>query len=711
MKKVKFIFCVHNHQPVGNFDHVLEESFEKSYSPFIEVLLKHPSVKVVMHFSGNLLLWFAEKKKDYISKIRELVRQGRVEIISSGIFEPVLAVLPEVDKIGQVTRFNSVIEEITGYTPKGAWLTERIYEPQLPKYLKQAGIEHIVVDDYHFIKAGLTEKDMFGYYVTEEEGHKLKVFPGSEKLRYLIPFKDVNETLEHFKMVSSCEKGNLTVFADDGEKFGSWPNTYGWVFEQHWLENFFNMLEANKDLVETVTFDEYAARNKALGRVYLPTTSYMEMGEWTLPADAAIIYENAISFANETGNHDLKRFLSGGIWRNYFAKYPESNNMHKKMLYVSEKIHNHYKPANEKRDFPEYLTELYKSQCNDAYWHGIFGGLYLPHLRDAVYRHMINAEILLEKETGQDKPYLLLKSYDINKDCEDEIIVESNDYNMYLQPGCGGTIYEYDYKPALFNIMNTLTRRKEAYHNKILAAEGADNSHRARTIHEMIVSKEEGLDKFLTFDSYNKVSLIDHFFDNVSLEDIKNKRYAERGDFIGKEYEHKIIKDADKPKIVLKRESFVRQGDLMIDIELKKVITLNKGSTEILIDYFIKNLSDEELTSIFGVEFNIMLLSPHDENRFFKVPGHVLKNNDLMSEGELYNVKEIRMVDRYFNFDVCFGFPQGCNFYRFPVETVSTSEGGFERIFQASTLLFFKMLTLAKDDEFVFPIRYAVKGN
>ena len=385
--------------------------------------------------------------------------------------------------------------------------------------------------------------------------------------------------------------------------------------------------------------------------------------------------------------------------------------MHKKMLYVSEKVHKHYKPAKQENDIPKYLTELYKAQCNDAYWHGIFGGLYLPQLRDAVYRHMINAEKLLEKETGQDKPYLLIKPYDLNKDYEDEIIVESDEYNMYLQPGCGGTIYEYDYKPASFNIMNAMTRRKEAYHNKILQAKDSEGSCEAKTIHEMIVSKEEGLDKFLIFDDYTKASLIDHFFDNVSIDDFKNKRYTERGDFVGKEYEYKIIKDADKPKIELKRDSFVRQGDMMLDIELKKVITLNKGSTEISIDYFLKNLSDEELTTVFGVEFNIMLLSPNDENRFFEAAGHVLKNNELASMGELYDIEEIRMVDRYFNFDVCFGFPQRCNFYRFPVETVSISEGGFERIFQSSTLLFFKMLTLAKDDEFVFPIRYEVKGN
>ena len=42
--KVAFILGIHNHQPVGNFDHVIEEAFEKAYLPFIEVMKEYPSI-------------------------------------------------------------------------------------------------------------------------------------------------------------------------------------------------------------------------------------------------------------------------------------------------------------------------------------------------------------------------------------------------------------------------------------------------------------------------------------------------------------------------------------------------------------------------------------------------------------------------------------------------------------------------------------------
>ncbi len=45
---------------------------------------------------------------------------------------------------------------------------------------------------------------------------------------------------------------------------------------------------------------------------------------------------------------------------------------------------------------------LYRAQCNCPYWHGAFGGIYLPHLRNAVYNQMIAADNLLDQATGKD---------------------------------------------------------------------------------------------------------------------------------------------------------------------------------------------------------------------------------------------------------------------------------------------------------------------
>ncbi|MEE8575282.1 MAG: 4-alpha-glucanotransferase, partial [Thermodesulfobacteriota bacterium] len=96
---LKFIFCIHNHQPVGNFDFVLEDAFVKAYMPFLELLEKHPALKVSYHTTGFLLDWLAENHPEYIELLKRLVARGQVEIMGGGYYEPILSVIPEADRV------------------------------------------------------------------------------------------------------------------------------------------------------------------------------------------------------------------------------------------------------------------------------------------------------------------------------------------------------------------------------------------------------------------------------------------------------------------------------------------------------------------------------------------------------------------------------------------------------------------------------------
>ena len=141
MNKVAFLFCVHNHQPVGNFLHVLENAYEKAYLPFIEVLKKYPFMKISIHYTGILWDFFKDHHPEFLETLRELVKKGQLEMMTGGYYEPILAVIPDADKVGQIKRLTQTIEEEMGVTPQGMWLAERVWEPHLPKYLVEAGLE------------------------------------------------------------------------------------------------------------------------------------------------------------------------------------------------------------------------------------------------------------------------------------------------------------------------------------------------------------------------------------------------------------------------------------------------------------------------------------------------------------------------------------------------------------------------------------------
>ena len=82
------------------------------------------------------------------------------------------------------------------------WVPERVWEQHLVAAIAEAGIEYTVLDDFHFQRAGLTGDDLFGYYLTEDEGRLLKIFPGSETLRYTVPFQEPHATYEFLRKLA-----------------------------------------------------------------------------------------------------------------------------------------------------------------------------------------------------------------------------------------------------------------------------------------------------------------------------------------------------------------------------------------------------------------------------------------------------------------------------------------------------------------------------
>ncbi len=710
-KRITLALGIHNHQPVGNFDFVLEDTYRKAYLPFLKALEGHPRVRIALHYSGFLLKWLRRHHPDYLKTIRNLVGQGQVEMLTGGLYEPILPIIPDADKVAQIKGMSKLVRRATGFRPAGMWLAERVWEPHLPLPIARAGVEYAVIDDAHFKYAGLAEEDLLGYYITEEQGALLAMFPISQQLRYAIPFKEPGETIEYLRRLATEDGRRIIVFADDGEKFGSWPETHRHCYEDGWLERFFGELEANGDWIEMLTFAELIRTRPALGRVYLPTASYAEMMEWALPARAIPAYEEFQERLKEDGQ--LERFgvyVRGGFWRNFLAKYPESNNMHKKMLVVSRKV----MALSEKKGCRPLVRrardELFQGQCNDAYWHGVFGGLYLNHLRSAVYHHLLEAEKIADRALHPQDEWIDVQKVDFDGDGADEILVHSADQNLYFAPAEGGSLFELDYKPLAVNLLDTLARWEEGYHHRLRDLSGSpETTGDVASIHDRVQVKEQGLEKLLCHDWHRRVSLLDHFLTRgTSLETFSRCQQLEQGDFVNGNYECQLRRRKDCLTVKLFRQGHLWPGGEAVPFLVSKTVDMPARGSAMKVRYRLENRASQAVSCWFGVEFNFALLAGDAPDRYYWIDGATLKDRCLASTGETPRVRSFGLKDEFLGLEISLNLDRPATLWRFPIETVSQSEGGFERVYQSSLVFPNWKLELGPGEAWTVKIEQAI---
>lgn len=613
----------HFHQPVGQFGFVYEEAYEKSYLPLITYLFHFPKIKANLHFSGPILEWLDTNKPEFFTEfILPMVDRKQVEIVSGGYYEPVLISIPDEDKTAQIKKLNTYwFNKIGRMELKGLWLTERVWEPGLVKPLVDAGITWVLIDDENFELNTYGVRSSYYPVITEDQGQTLKVLAINESIRYLIPWKPVQETFNFLKNIRDTTNPQLVfkpfvVIMTDAEKMGLWPagkrSTYEICYEtgfngKPWIQELFEMLDETP-WINSCTISEYfeTYQNYPLPYAYFKTESYDKMGVWALPSDERREIEKlkrAIRYKTAPIEiQSLNLFLKGSHWRSFLAKYVESNVLHKKMLFTrsiySQIQKNYLSYFTKYEELEKGYDYLLQAQCNDVYWHGQFGGIYYRFMREYNHACLIKALTTFERTFKDQLKKSLFQNITLTSvllNGTPDAFLNSSKLMAFIALADGGSLFSLDDKETFFNISNVFTRVIEAYH------------------------PEEGVpEKGIVNDLFPRRSFRDYFFTKKpSIKAFFQGEVDYESLFHTSPYE---VVETKEEKNTLTIRSMATFKDRVFEVE--KSFRIIGPSKKLIVTYTIRNLSDDAIRCYFIPEMNFIL--PGDDKKF----AYELNNSD-----------------------------------------------------------------------------------
>jgi alpha-amylase len=701
-RRMSLALTLHNHQPIGNFGWVFAEVFEQAYAPMVAALERHPGVRLGLHYSGPLLEWLRAERPDFIGSLRALVDRGQVEILGGGLYEPVLAAIPERDRVAQLTRMADQVDDTFGVRPSGAWLAERVWEPDLPTSLVDASYGWTILDDSHFRAAAIPDDALWGPYTTDDQGRRLTVFGTDKGLRYLIPFHDVDEVIGYLREHATEAGDRLGTMGDDGEKFGAWPSTFEHCWGKgRWVERFFTALDDNAGWLTTVRPGDWLARHGPIGRAYLPTGSYAEMGEWALPAEESIAFSAALKRARGKRAPE-ERWLRGAFWRNYQVKYREINDLHKQMLRASAKV----AAMDDGPDREVALDHLYRGQSNDCYWHGLFGGIYIAHMRAATLGHLIAAEDMADAALNEMDA---AETADLDLDGRDEVRLANAGAAVVVDVDEGAGIGAWDLRAARHALTGVLRRRPEAYHETLRrhdrrAAQQSRAGAAPASIHDMVQVKEAGLAGRLVYDDYERRSGLIRFLAPDSTPKGWNAGGgSELGDVVAGPFS---IDELLSEAVRLSRDGTVTIGGRAAPVRVEIELRMGGGRLDPTLEQrlTVENRGPEGLDVRLGSEWAITMLggggnpeawweldgerSSHDATRASTGVGRLAQGNEWL--GVALTTRVDPVADAWIA----------------PIETISNSEAGFERVYQGSAVLLSWPVRLSPGERWTATLRH-----
>jgi alpha-amylase len=353
------------------------------------------------------------------------------------------------------------------------------------------------------------------------------------------------------------------------------------------------------------------------------------------------------------------------------------------------------------------LDHLYQGQSNDCYWHGLFGGIYISHMRLATHEHLIAAEDAADAALGTVRSAELR---DLDMDGLAEAYLAEAGQVVTVKPSEGGGIGSWDLRAARHAMASVVRRRPEAYHETLRTHETADRAATGpageggapASIHDHVMAKDQGLSRLLQYDDHERrTGLVRFLAPGVTPGALATATEQEHGDFRDGTW---TVDQVAPGRISLSR-SGTAFGQPMTAGKTIRLLG-DRMTPELVIELEVHHRGSEPVETRLGLELSIHLLggganpsawydvagerTPHDGARQAAGAAVIGYGNDWVGVSVL--AVPDPAADAWWN----------------PIETVSNSESGCERAYQGSGLLLSWLVRLEPGESRRFTVRQAV---
>ncbi len=334
-------FCPHFHQPHFQLYKTREDVFSNSYEPWMDML--ENAVKnfndfhINIHLSGPFLYWIKQEKKEYLNRLKDLVKTSKVGLIGGFCDEAFIQLSSRVDDIYfQLKEYGDLLFNTLGVSFsdwQGIHIPERetgeLLLAEISKASKRLGITPLYFldsetfyEDYYSDIGGENDYCLkhLGFYDLVSKttisrlpqdmlyfnfrdsivGNEFYCFPMHSKYRYhLLKNNYFNEfdnvkigAKEYFNMIKQdlikaneyalkCGKSinPIAVIFEDAEKIGDWSKNP--LMDTEWMNDFFKLVNEDEEISFIGLKDYYKSNSYFDTYPVSSSKSYPEWENWT----------------------------------------------------------------------------------------------------------------------------------------------------------------------------------------------------------------------------------------------------------------------------------------------------------------------------------------------------------------------------------------------------------------------------------------------